>query len=175
MCYRCHNTSIGALDNKRPHNYHTQLQYPGWIYIWQGRAHKLFFWIWIVTELGINSSVSTTCMYYLKHIKHKSSIIFIFHVLSLRTMKTQSRGVPWGTSRHPQMCLKTFSIHGEDFHYFHMARISYIFNVHAEYLPFCRENFLKLKSSLVHTRALPHTSIFFKHTFILLHFTLCLT
>ena len=104
-----------------------------------------------------------------------SSIIFMFHVLSLRTMKTQSRGVPWGTSRHPQMCLKTFSIHGEDFHYFHMARISYIFNVHAEYLPFCRENFLKLKKSLVHTRAPPDTYIFVTHTFILLHFTLCLT
>ena len=107
-----------------------------------------------MTELGINSSVSTTCMYYLKHIKHKSSIIFIFHVLSLRTMKTQSRGVPWGTSRHPQMCLKTFSIHGEDFHYFHMARISNIFNAHAEYLQFCRENVLKFSFSLVPTHIL---------------------
>ena len=66
--YKCHNKSIGALDNKHPHNYHTQLQYPGWlkipcliknvhlfflfwlfccsvarIHIWQGWAHKLFF------------------------------------------------------------------------------------------------------------------------------------
>ena len=133
----------------------------------------------IVTELGINSFVSTgtTCKYYLKHIMHYyiSSIIFMFHVLSLRTMKTQSRGVPWGTSRHPQMCLKTFSIHGEDFHYFHMARISNIFNAHAEYLQFCRENVLKFSFSLVHTRALPHTYTLFTHIFILLHLARCLT
>ena len=57
------------------------------------------------------------------------------------------------------MCLKTFSIHGEDFHYFHMARISNIFNAHAEYLQFSREKVLKLKTGFVHTRALPHTYI----------------
>ena len=31
--YKCHNKSIGALDNKHPHNYHTQLQYAGWLKI----------------------------------------------------------------------------------------------------------------------------------------------
>ena len=48
-----------------------------------------------------------------------------------------------------------------------MARISNIFNNHAEYLQFCRENVLKLKTSLFFIHELfPHTYIYIvaRHT-----------